>query len=198
MEGPTAARTGVPSVRPLLVLALNLLPLSAAAAQYSPVHRGSIQLAGTAQFGHFRDIGNDFSDTFIEIAPRLGYFIARGVALSANLQFRHDAAETANSTQWGVGPGLTYYVSGLSRRVYPFVSGRTLFTWSHVSNKSGVVLDRRHSTTWLVSTGALILLAEHAGLTAELYYQHDRFTVEPSTNSSEMYGLQWGFAIFVN
>jgi hypothetical protein len=187
-----AARMG------LLVLALGLLPPRAAAAQYSPVHRGSIQLAGTAQFGHSRDIGNDFNTTFLEIAPRLGYFVAPGLALSANLQFRHTTQEIADGTEWGVGPGLTYYVSGLSRHVYPFVSGRTLFTWSHAWDKSGVVLDQRHSTTWLVSAGALVPLAEHVGLTAELYYQHDHFTVEPNWNSAEAYGLQWGFAIFVN
>ncbi|HEX5386421.1 MAG TPA: hypothetical protein VFW66_06990 [Gemmatimonadales bacterium] len=182
----------------LLLLPLVLLLPRAADAQYSPVHRGSIQLAGTAQLSHFRDIGNDFSSSVIELAPRLGYFVAPGLALNANLQFRHDASEVAAATQWGVGPGLTYYVSGLSRRVYPFVSGRTLFTWSHAWDGSGVVLDRRNSTSWLVSSGALVLLAEHVGLTAELYYQHDRFTVEPSTNSDEQYGLQWGFAIFVH
>jgi hypothetical protein len=190
------ARTGVPGT--LLVLALGLVPPRAAAAQYSPVHRGSIQLGGTAQFGHFRDIGNDFNSTALEIAPRLGYFVARGLALSANLQFRHTASEIATGTDWGVGPGLTYYVPGVSPRVYPFVSGRTLFTWGHFWDESGVTLDRHHSTSWLVSTGALVLLAEHVGLTAELYYQHDRFTVEPATNSSDSYGLQWGFAIFVN
>ena len=184
--------------RVALVAAVAFLPLRSVAAQYSPVHAGSIQLAGTAQVTHFRDIGNDFGDTIIELAPRVGYFVVRGLVVSANLSFRHDANETGSGTSWGIGPGMTYYVSGLSRRVYPFVSGRTLFTWSHASDANGMIVDRRSSTSWLVSTGALVLLARHVGLTGELFYQHDRFTVEPSTNTAESYGLQWGFAVFVH
>ena len=42
-----------------LVATAGLLPLRPAVAQYSPVHAGSIQLAGTAQFTHSRDIGNN-------------------------------------------------------------------------------------------------------------------------------------------
>ncbi|MGH7628945.1 MAG: hypothetical protein ACREOF_06070 [Gemmatimonadales bacterium] len=175
-----------------------LLAAQPVVGQYSPVHAGSIQLAGTAQFSHFRDIGNDAGDTVFELAPRVGYFLLRGLALNANLRYRHDAADAGSASGWGIGPGLTYYVSGLSGRLYPFVSGRTLFTWQRSSNAAGVVIDRRHSTSWLLSTGVLVLLATHVGLTGELFYQHDQFTVEPGTNSAESYGLQWGFAIFVN
>lgn len=179
-----------------IMLALCALPVGA---QYSPVHRGSIALAGTAQFTHSRDIGNDADFSTLELAPRVGYFLLPGLALSANLRYRHDGVATGHATSWGVGPGLTYYVSGLSRHVYPFVSGRTLFTWSRFTGNTGVSSDVRQSTSWLVSTGALVLLARHVGLTGELFYQHDRVTVAPGAfNSFETYGLQWGFAIFVN
>lgn len=128
----------------LLRLAATLISLLLAApplaGQYSPVHRGSIQLAGTAQFSHFRDIGNDAGDTFFEIAPRISYFVVPGLAINANLRYQHATSDAGSFSGWGIGPGLTYYLSGLSQRLYPFVSGRTLFTRQHSSNSEGVVV----------------------------------------------------------
>src|SRR2546423_8629052 len=56
-----------------------------ARAQQSPVQKGSIQVSGTASLTHERDIGNDVGWTSLELSPRVGYFVARGLAINWNL-----------------------------------------------------------------------------------------------------------------
>ena len=138
-----------------------------ARAQQSPIQKGSIQVSGTASLTHERDIGNDVGWTSLELSPRVGYFLARGLAVSWNLHFRRiwfdNDQEITNqrALEWGVGPGLTYYVSTRSHRFYPFVSGRTLFTryTSHatITNAGGEQRTDSRTTNniWLISAGAL-------------------------------------------
>lgn len=182
--------------------------------QQSPIQTGSIQLGGTASFTHDHDIGNDFGWTSLELAPRVGYFIARGLAISGNLRFQriwYDDQETIKDQRaltWGIGPGLTYYVPTHFHRLYPFASARTLFLRgsSHARSTSTNSLGSTNSSStnnvWLVSAGALYMVGKHVGITSELFYQHEYFTAKydplPVTgNSSEMYGLQWGIAAFI-
>jgi hypothetical protein len=186
----------------------------AARAQQSPIQKGSVQIGGTASFAHERDIGNDFGWTSLELAPRVGYFIARGLAVSGNLRFQriwYDDQETIKDQRaltWGIGPGLTYYVPTRFHRLYPFASARTLFlrgsSHSRITsaNTPGVSSSRSTNDVWLLSAGALYMVGNHVGITSELFYQHEYFTArygpEPTTaNSSEMYGLQWGITAFV-
>jgi hypothetical protein len=91
----------------------------------SPVQRGSVQVGGTASLSHSRDIGNDFESTTLDVTPRVGYFVARGLAVGLNLQFRRawfdDQATIRDQTftGHGFGPGLTYFLPTRHRRVFP-------------------------------------------------------------------------------
>lgn len=173
-------------------------------AQDTPIQAGSLQIAGTAQLIHVRDIGNDVSATKFELAPRLAYFPLRGLAVNGTLRSQRITSETQRTTGWGVGPGLTYYVRIHSSAVYPFVSGRTLFTW----DKSRTVTPELSYTasatslSWLVSGGVLIMVGRAVGISGDLFYQHDRYTIRSDgtpagTNRGESYGLQWGVAAFI-
>lgn len=182
--------------------------------QQSPIQKGSIQVAGTASLTHEHDIGNDFGWTSLELAPRVGYFIAHGLAVNGNFRFQriwYDDQETIKDQRaltWGIGPGLTYYVPTRFQRLYPFVSARTLFLRTSLHStqtlSNNVIPLRSHSTNnvWLISGGALYMLGKHVGITSELFYEHEYFTSQygPSSatgNSSEMYGVQWGIAAFI-
>ena len=182
--------------------------------QQSPIQKGSIQIGGTASFTHDHDIGNDFGWTSLKLAPRVGYFIARGLALSGNFRFQriwYDDQETIKDQRaltWGIGPGLTYYVPTRFHRLYPFASARTLFLRTHShstltsANTFGDGSSESTNNVWLVSAGALYMVGTHVGVTSELFYQHEYFTARygilpANGNSAEMYGLQWGITAFI-
>jgi hypothetical protein len=187
--------------------------------QASPVQRGSIQLGGTAAFTRTRDIGNDNGWVTLELQPRVGYFVVKGLAVSANLRYRviwNDDQATVRDqrfTDWGVGPGLTYFFTTKSPRVFPFISGRTLFVrsfhtadlYSAPGDETPSVPDnetRTRTRNWQVSAGIMYMVVKHVGITGEVFYQRSKVTVgvdrpEESSNEAELYGLQWGIAAFV-
>jgi hypothetical protein len=199
----------------ILLLALATVATPATSkAQQSPIQQGSIQIAGTADVTHTRDIGNDFGWTSVELLPRVGYFVVRGLSVSGNFRFRRiwfddqEGIRDQRAVDLGFGPGLTYYVATRSPRLYPFVSARTLFTrgssHSTVTRPTGDqrVDSRVTNNVWLLSGGALFMVAKHVGISGELFYQHENFTsrYEPSPesgNSSETYGLHWGISAFI-
>ena len=171
-------------------------------AQRSPIRHGSLQIAGSAQFTHSRDIGNDRGWTVFEVTPRLGYFVVNGLALNANLRFRYSWEDGSHVTEWGVGPGLTYYVNLKSRHFYPFLSGRTLFAQDVPSADQFGITTKSTDCVWLASAGGLIMLGSHVGISGELFYQHEHLTAKTTgaprvANNAETYGLQWGVAAFI-
>jgi hypothetical protein len=203
-----------PQIKVLVMALATVATPATIRAQQSPIQLGSIQVAGTADFTHTRDIGNDNGWTAVELLPRVGYFVVRGLSVSGNLRFRrvwYDNQETIKDqrfVEWGFGPGLTYYVATRSPRLFPFVSARTLFTRgsSHATLTSQLGAQRVDSrvtnNVWLLSGGALFMVARHVGISGELFYQHENFTAryEPSPesgNSSETYGLHWGISAFI-
>lgn len=206
---------------PTLLFFCSLAAASPALAQKaeSPVQRGSIQVGGTATLNRSRDIGNDFGWVTLDVMPRVGVFVMKGLAVSLNARHRRiyydDQAVVRDQrfVEWGAGPGLTYYASTRYRRVFPFVSARTLF--SRTRNESDIFarpqdpdpteenrISRTNTDSWLVSGGVMYMLVKHVGITGEAYYQHTRSSVrtEPqpaSTNKAEQFGIQWGVAAFI-
>ena len=189
-----------------LALSLN------ASAQRSPIRKGSVQVAGTADISHTEPDGGGSGLTIIEAFPRVGYFVVKGLAISANVRLRRVTAEdipTARdqkSTELGIGPGIHYYVATPVKRLFPFASGRMLYdrTKSHLTllPSETSVNNRVTSRVWLVGAGVLYMLADHVGLTSEAFYQWNRNTVsnEPAADfsqNSKTYGLQWGIAGFI-
>ena len=166
----------------------------------SPIARGSWLVAGTAQLTSFRDIGNDRRTTVVEVAPRVGLFLARGLALNANLRASLGSGDGGTNQAWGAGPGATYYVRATSH-LYPFISARTLFTWGHSRSPGRQSTYDDWSSSWLVSTGAVAMMVTHVGLSAEAFYQHDTFSYDAGygvgSNQAEQFGLRFGIAAFV-
>jgi hypothetical protein len=210
------------TVRSRLVLLACVagFPISAIAQEGgSPIQQGSVQVGGTATLNRSRDIGNDFGWVTLDLFPRAGYFVVKGFAVSLNGRHRRiyydDQALVRDQrfVEWGLGPGVTYYASTKSRRLFPFVSARTLF--SRTRNESDIFarpqdtepaeenrISRSRTATWLISGGVMYMLVKHVGVTSEAYYQHTRSTVqtEPqpeSSNRAEQFGLQWGVAAFI-
>src|SRR4051812_37488871 len=118
------------SARLLLVL-LAFLGLSRpGVAQRSPISAGTWLLGGTGSFYTGRDIGNDRSTHVLDLSPRVGYLALRHLAVSANLRLASAWDSLGRSHDWGIGPGVTYYLGSARHRFFPYLTARTLFLWS--------------------------------------------------------------------
>lgn len=180
-------------------------------AQQSPIQQGSIQIGGTADIS--RTDGGDDSPglMLVEAFPKFGYFVVKGLAVTLNVRLRRAWAEDQptvkdqSSSDAGIGPGVSYYVTTRYPRLFPFVSARTLYNRnsSHAELiPSGPVIETTvTSYVWLGSAGALYMLGEHVGLTSEAFYQRQNNNVRNNTarakSKSSSYGLQWGITAFI-
>lgn len=180
--------------------------------QKSPIQKGSVQIGGTADISRTEPAGGGSALTIVEAFPRAGYFVARGLALNLNGRLRktwaedQPSAKNQGSSEWGLGPGISYYVSTRSPKFYPFISGRALYNKSSSHAElipSGTKVESGVTTkVWLGSVGALYMLADHVGLTSEAFYQRNDNTARnsPSTEASSKsntFGIQWGITAFI-
>ena len=175
---------------PILRLGLALLSLvllaAPAGAQSYAVDRGSLLVGGSGGFSSTgTEQDEDDRTTQLSIRPSVEYFVAPGLSLGGELQYSRFSNGGDASTTFGVGPAMSYYFGGRSRRsVYPFVS-------------VGGAYSRSGGTTGLgfdASVGALAMLADAVGVNGSLYYQN-RFYEEFSDNNS--FGLAVGISAFV-
>ena len=200
-----------PTARVCLMTLLFSAPAARAQSPDSPIQKGSIAIGGTADISHTEPDGSGSALTIIQAFPRLGYFVVKGLALSANGRYRRVSAEDQaavrdqTSTEWGIGPGVSYYVATRLPRLFPFVSTRVLYnrTSNHAEIlPAGPEVDSRITTVvWLGSAGALFILGKHVGLTSEVFYQRNNNTIRngtaESTSDSNTYGIQWGISAFI-
>ena len=140
---------------------------------------------------------------------------ARGANLRYRVIWNDDVALTRDQrfTDWGVGPGITYFFTTRSPRLFPFIAGRTLFVrsfhtadlYSSPQAETPAVENnetRTRTRNWQASAGIMYMVVKHVGITGELFYQRTKVTIgidkpDESSNEAELYGLQWGVAAFV-
>lgn len=187
---------------PLLFAAASFMPVLHA--QDAPTGGSSWLIGGSASIQRSRNVESEITSTSLDLNPQLGYFIATGLALTANLRFARSTTEGASSTAWGVGPGASYYFGRAPRTLYPYVSGRIL--WGRDRNTVSIPLPggelTSSSTNWLwrVAGGGALMLVRNAAVTGELFFARNRRTSrgsEPVARSTdESYGLAVGLSIF--
>lgn len=192
----------------VLLVALWSLPASA----QRPIEPGVWVVGGNARFRAGRDIDSNRRYHAVEIAPLIGVFIFPGLALSANSSFGWSKpAGGVPSTFIGFGPGLTYYVSGVGKRFFPYGAVRTFVEFGHREGNIGPdddpfeVHEHTRDWQWVAALGAAQFLSRNAALVAELYYSRygGRLTGDVSghplnrSSRSEDYGLQFGLRVFL-
>jgi hypothetical protein len=136
----------------------------------------------------------------MDVNPRLGLFVIRGLAINANLQLGYVSGGSYSSWRWGIGPGVTYYFGGPTSRVYPFLTGRTLFVRTHSTWSEGDIRAATTDVAWLAGGGVVLMLVKHVGLSAELFYQRSKHTLDSDTSEpveAQWYGLRIGVAAFL-
>ena len=165
------------------------------AGQESATGRGTVTLGGAGRLSSFRDIGNDQRSFIMDLNPRVGWFVASRLALSANAVYQRFSNEFSVSSTWGVGPGLTYYFGSGEETVLPFLSGRSLLRWS------GAPGSDWRTVSLLGGAGLVFMVSRHVGVRAELFYQWNGTTVSSGSvtggNTSEEFGVLFGVTAFV-
>jgi hypothetical protein len=195
-------------MRIVLLLALVVPSWSVLSAQ-SPVAKGVWTIGGSARMIGFHDDANDVNEVGFELAPQIGYFPVTGLAVSGNLLFGWSKRDRSGRTVvWGLGPGISYYLRGVSPRIFPFASFRYLFTRSSFRPSSDApalspIVDTDQS--WRLGGGAAFFLARNVAVTAEAFFSRAHFkarigeapTSAEQRNSSTQYGLAFGVQAFV-
>ena len=95
---------------------------------------------------------------------------------------------------------MTYYFCNPESRLHPFVTGRSLFSWTNTFWESNGAETRNHDVYWLVGGGLIVMLVKHVGLSTEVFYQWSEHDFAPDSSpptSAELYGIRFGVAAFL-
>jgi hypothetical protein len=192
-----------------LAAALTLTGAAPAHPQTFATDKAVWQVGGNVYLARSRSLGNatlqpSDGSTTVSLAPRLGYFLLPGLAVTGNLSLSYTGQDIGHSWSWGVGPGLTYYFGRAARSFYPYVAGLTQFAWLHTDQDDGLGGSalRSDAQHWQISGGAVVLVARNVGLNGELYYSRTYLSSSNSmgfdgSTTQEQYGLQFGVSLFV-
>ena len=200
-------------MRPL-ALALALLAAPALAqtdgrpapddpATWTQTARGVRLLGGSAS------LSRTGSGTSAFAAPRVGAFVADGLALGVDLQLGYGRSTfetffddevigaSFSSTTLGVGPSATYYLGGGRPGVRPFVEADLLLTYQRF--QTGGPLGTTETQSDVGASGGLgagvsVPVARNVALRAQAFYR--TFDFEFSERSST-YGVSAGFTTFI-
>ncbi|MDT7856467.1 outer membrane beta-barrel protein [Rubrivirga sp. S365] len=180
-------------------------------ATWTQTARGVRLLGGSASISRQGDF------TTASVAPRVGLFVADGLALGVDLQLSYLRSEssfytvsgfqesTFSSTVLGVGPSVTYYVGGGRPGIRPFVEAdvslayqRSSVTTEGISFAPEIGLGGGTNSNFNVGgglgAGVSIPVARNVALRAQAFYR--TFDFEFDDNSST-YGLSAGFTTFL-
>ncbi|HSQ29823.1 MAG TPA: hypothetical protein VLN49_08235 [Gemmatimonadaceae bacterium] len=208
----------MPSSRRVVVVALGLLALASAsvrAQHQSPVHTGGWIISGSGSLGRSHTDASDADVTHIGIRPTALVFLTNRFALGASLPVSYSRLSNPSSHiySYGLGPAARYYFVADTSRWLSFVAASVEPQWQKQSSQNVVVAspggvvstETFDSSNRLLtidgSLGLTRLLAEHVGLTGELYYTHSELSGDVSPRESlKSYdvGARFGLTVFVH
>ena len=171
-------------------------------ATWTQTARGVRLLGGAAQLSR----SGDFTSVFV--SPRLGAFVADGLALGVDLDLGYARSSssvfdgtalqevTSSSTSVGVGPSATYYVGGGRAGVRPFVEADLSLSYRRSRFESPFGDSESDSGLGVgggLGAGVSVPVARNVALRAQGFYRTFDFDFEdPGT-----YGLSAGFTTFI-
>jgi len=184
-----------------LVVAASIVS-SPAAAQGSPVGKGSWIISGSAGVSSQKADGADGSTTIITLAPSALYFVSPGVAIGGAVTFGYFNSPQSSATTFGVGPAIRYYFGDRTAKTLPFVSAMVSPTWQSTDPKSSSVVNTSSHNLEIEGTiGFTHLLVPHVGITGEAYYDRLSFDSDRGdfhvTQDSYAIGVRFGLTAFV-
>lgn len=177
-----------------------------------PVARGVWVAGGNARFRVSRNLDTDQMHYGVALAPHVGIFPIRGLSVAANASLGWSKPEGGvPSTYYGLGPSITYYLSGVGARFYPYAAVRGFYEIHRRKGNIGPdddpfnIDERDHGWQGVVAMGVAQFVSRNVAITGELYYSRygSRLDLELSgeprqvRSQSEDYGLQFGVRVFL-
>ncbi len=164
----------------LLVLALA----GSGFAQTFCTDQGSMELAGSIAFtkssGDLYENADGDGSTSFAINPAVGYFVIPGLEIGGQLLIAKESQGDNSSSQFGIGPGFTYYIGGAQKKtMYPFLTATFMITsTTHKSTYSEIMLakaagtsESKYSGTSIeLGGGVLKMLSKAVGLNVQVTY----------------------------
>lgn len=187
----------------LLTFGLAALAPAVAHAQTHAVDRGSYLISGTANFITVGgEIDGESVDRQMRIAlePSVQYFILPGLAIGGSVSLVRDGSGDDATTQYGIGPRLTYYFgagSGAERPWFPYIGAGAQWLKTDLGDADPIA-DDPSAKGFDVRGGILFMLSPAVGLNSELFYQAERtkgaLGIDISANA---FGLAVGLSAFL-
>jgi hypothetical protein len=174
----------------------------------SPLHPGGWIISGGASVGRSHDNLTDDDVTHIALQPTGLVFVTSHLAIGGSVPLAYTRDPAGHTYLYGVGPSARYYFTADSARWLPFVAAAVTSQWQKLhravtNNGVSTTIDTDvRYTTVDGSAGLTRLVAEHVGLTGELYYSRSQFRDDfrPGGGTRRMYdlGARFGLTVFVH
>jgi hypothetical protein len=174
----------------LLILSLPLVAQDDAKPAYA-IDKGSILAGGSAGFV---SVGGDArADERISIFtfnPTVLYFPIPNVGVGGQIMFERRSTEEDSKTFYGAGPTMAYFFGGGRSVVFPFLSMSFIY---------GKKTDEYSETVLRFTGGTTYMLARNVGMTGEIFYLIENFSLENSDESvsGNTFGVAFGLSAFI-
>lgn len=120
------------------LIALLVLAMAASALADNPVAKGMLYMDGawTGNFaikgGDLNKGGGDDNQTYIQLNPSLGYFLAPGIAIGATVMFESWTWGDYKDNMFGAGPKVMWFPTAKNAddpkgKILPFLAGSFIF-----------------------------------------------------------------------
>lgn len=186
----------------ILILVLGLtIPLMSEENSRSPIDSKNLILSGG--FG-FTSYGGDLykESSIFTLSPGLVYFIKKGLALGAILEFTANGYQDhGSSTGFAFGPTAAYFFQSLSKgdritgSVFPYIQVGFLFYGDSSTN------GHHYSATGYkipISAGIAVMVSKTAAVFIKAFYSFDHLKNEDTQENKKgtCVGLNVGFKFF--
>ncbi len=198
------------------LIAMLVLLMAASAFAANPVAKGMLYMDGawTGNFairgGDLNKVGDD-NESYLQLNPSLGYFLADGIAIGATVMFESTTQGDYKSSGFGAGPKIMWFPTAKNAdepkgKLLPFLAGSFVFEsmkFEQPAVPSGTDENKVSGYAARFSGGGVWMLSNAWGVHGEAYFelQNAKFTdtpaVGPEVESDSFSGNEFGIMLGV-
>lgn len=200
------------SARVLAAAALFVAASAPLSAQHaSPLHAGGWIISGGGSAGRTHYDGDQEGDiTHINLQPTGLVFVTSHFAVGGTIPLSYNGFSnpSGHAFGFGIGPAARYYFAADTARWLPFIGASVQPQWQEVhetvvalGNTTRTVDFENRVVTADGSLGLTRLVAQHVGVSGELYYTHSALHTSLGPNGpkgSSDVGARFGLTVFVH
>ncbi len=172
------------------IIALLVLAMAASAMAENPVAKGMLFMDGawTGNFaikgGDLNKGGGDDNQTYLQLNPTLGYFLANGIAIGATVMFESWTWGDYKENGFGAGPKVMWFPTAANAddpkgKILPFLAGSFVFQSFKTETPEFEFLAKRAASDETktsgyaarLSGGGVWMLTNGFGVHGEAYFE---------------------------